>query len=145
MRRVPFVHTVSPAKKDPQLENKLKAPAVQSAILSWAVDGYQQWVTQGLGTCAAIEASNREYKADMDRFEGFLEELEFEPGGQIAVALLRPKYVRWCEEQGVRPLPPREFNKRLEARGPVRAKLHGAVYWTGVMCPDSIGAPGKPN
>jgi putative DNA primase/helicase len=129
--RVPFSCRIPKEKQDRHLEEKLSAPEVQSAILNWAVEGFRQWQEQGIGTCAAVDGSNAEYRRDMDRFEGFLSECcEFHPFGKVATRELKEAYEKWAEIEGVFPLSPRDFNKRLQEKGCTKTFVNRAKGWS---------------
>jgi putative DNA primase/helicase len=136
VRRIPFTHTVPAEHQDRELRAKLTTPEAQSAILHWAVQGCREWQTLGLGTCAAVEASVAEYRAEMDRCSGFLSEfLQFGQWCRISAKELRTAYLAWAEESGVKhPLSPREMASRLEEKGARQVRAHGGRReWDGVQ------------
>jgi putative DNA primase/helicase len=134
VRRIPFTHPLAVEKRDPNMREKLRAPAVQRAILAWAVEGCLTWQRQGVGTCEAVDASTAEYREDMDRVAGFFaERCVLEPDAKVANKELREAYETWCRENGVRaPLSGKEFASRLDAKHCAKAKSGSARGWRGI-------------
>lgn len=124
VRRIPFVHPLPPEKRDPTMRERLRAPDVQQAILSWAVEGCLAWQRHGLGTCRAVEVSTAEYREDMDRAASFFAERCWFGAAEITSKELREGYEAWCRENGVRhPLTSKELGARLRAKGCEQGKL----------------------
>jgi putative DNA primase/helicase len=149
VRRVPFVHPLPKDRQDPTMRAKLREPAARAAILAWAVRGCLAWQKQGIGTCAAVESSTAEYRADMDRIAGFFEDrCRFASDARIQRAALRHAYEEWCKDNGIRaPLVGKEFGARLRDKGVTTGKSEGKRMWTGVRLigeweDDNPGTPG---
>lgn len=134
VRRIPFEHPLPKDRQDPTMRSRLREPAARAAILAWAVQGCLAWQKEGIGTCAAVEASTAEYRAESDRVAGFLaERCSFGEGNRANTSALRHAYVEWCQEQGIRtPLTAREFAKRLEERKCESGKSDGKRVWKGL-------------
>jgi putative DNA primase/helicase len=134
VRRVPFVHPLPKDRQDPTMRAKLREPAARSAILAWAVRGCLAWQKQGIGSCAAVDASTAEYRADMDRVAGFfLERCAFDARAKAHTSVLRHAYEDWCKEQGIRaPLSGKELALRLKERNCEDGKSDGKRVWKGV-------------
>ena len=133
VRRVPFVHPLPKERQDPTMRAKLREPETRTAILAWAVRGCLSWQTDGLGTCEAVEASTAEYRAEMDRFGGFLDECcAFEEWDEVRVSKedLRKAYEQWCRENGVKhAMGAKEFARRLRDEGAGEGKSNGVRIW----------------
>lgn len=134
VRRVPFVHPLPKDRQDPTMRARLREPAARAAILAWAVQGCLAWQKQGIGTCAAVEASTAEYRTDMDRVAGFFaERCVFAVDGKAERKALRTGYEEWCKENGIKvPLSGKELGARLRDKGVTDAKSDGRRFWAGV-------------
>lgn len=135
MRRIPFSFTIPEEKKDPHLKDKLQSPEVASAILAWIVRGCLVWQTEGLKTCPAVEASNAEYRSEMDRLSEFLDECcKLDPAAKpVSSDMLYRHYTAWCERSGIRAvLEKAAFGKRLAARGFKPYRSASARGWNGI-------------
>ncbi|HVW29963.1 MAG TPA: phage/plasmid primase, P4 family [Polyangiaceae bacterium] len=132
VQRIPFVQPIP--KKDPKVKATLSDPAAAGpAILAWAVRGCLEWQRAGLGTATAVEKSTAAYHAEMDRVARFFDECcVFENDDDIRVKRdeLRKAYEAWCEENGVRPVSPKEFAERLrEDEKAEDGKSNGVRIW----------------
>lgn len=118
--RVPFEHTIPKAERDPDIKRLLTNPDVGGpAVLAWIVAGCQQWRQTGLVVPSIIEDATRALREAQDPLRDFFdEECEFEDTAFVLVTEMRRAYEEYAKENGIRyPLGPKEFNKRLEARG----------------------------
>jgi len=139
VRRVPFDHVIPKENQDREMRTKLASQQVRAAILAWAVAGCIEWQRHGLGTCAAIDRSNAEYRKEMDRVAPFFTDcLVFEPGASIGNKVLRDTYEAWCRENGVKtPVTRDDLAKRLRDRAASPVKTNGMRGWRGVgLAPD---------
>lgn len=134
VRQVPFVHPLPKERQDPTMRTRLREPDASAAILAWSVQGCLAWQRDGIGTCAAVEASTAEYRADMDRVGGFFSErCAFGPDARVQRTALRHAYEEWCKEQGIKTmLGGKDFATRLRDKGCSDSKSHGHRMWTGV-------------
>jgi putative DNA primase/helicase len=137
--RVPFPHAIPAGKKNPNVRRALTDPnQAGPAILAWAVRGCLEWQRQGLRTCAAVEASTRAYRADMDRFDGFVaDHCELHPHLRVSRRAFREAYLQWCREHQIRiPLTAMEVANRLKDMGVAGSKSNGERVWLGVTLAD---------
>jgi putative DNA primase/helicase len=134
VRRIPFTNPLPKEKQDPKMRENLRGAVVQMAVLNWAVKGCLEWQKRGIGTCAAVERSSAEYRAEMDRVASFFaERCVFGTYEKVARGVLREAYEDWCKETGVRfPLNGNEFAARLKERNVEPGKTHGVRQWKGV-------------
>ena len=150
VRRIPFVNPLPREKRDPTMRARLREPDARAAILAWAVQGCLDWQRDGMGTCAAVEESTAEYRADMDRIAGFFEDrCAFEPDVRVQRVELRRAYEDWCRENGVKaPMSGKEFGARLRDKGVADAKSNGKRLWVGVRLlgawEEAAGTEGSP-
>jgi len=135
--RIPFDAQV--ANPDPRVRSTLADPTSETgpAILAWIVCGALMWQRDGLQVPDAVKASTAAYRAEVDRFDGFIKEHCFVghrasvPKGQF-----RQSYESWCGDAGVRPLSVGEMGQRLAEIGVVGAKVGSVRSWRGVGLSD---------
>ncbi len=134
-RRVPF-QVIPPEKRKADFKQQLAKPEHARAILAWAVRGCLMWQRDGIGTCAAVEASTQEYHDESNHFGDFLEDkCELIAGVKLPNGSLRQAYDQWCQTAGI---PDRcrhnaaELKIRLEKIGVVATKSGSTRYWQGI-------------
>src|SRR5690606_29414262 len=94
---IPFTVTFTEEKRDPDLEEKLKAEA--SGILNWIIEGCLMWQSEGLNPPAAVQDATSAYRSEMDVLAAFLEDC-CETGiseMQVASSRLYDAYKAWCD------------------------------------------------
>jgi putative DNA primase/helicase len=133
--RVPFVHTIPKAQRDPKIKAQLRdAATAGSAVLAWMLRGCLDWQRDGLRVPQAVEEATQEYRESQDPLKDFIAECcVLMPGAWTPTADLRAEYERWTKERGERhPLVGNAFTARLKAHGcapKVRSNVRG---WLGV-------------
>lgn len=116
LRLIPFAVTIPEHERDPKLIEKLKAEL--PGILRWAVEGCILWQQEGLGMPDEVRAATQAYRQEMDVLAQFLAECcVLEPNAKVFAKHLYPAYVKWCEENGERPLTQTAFGTRMAERG----------------------------
>lgn len=116
LKLIPFTVTIPEEKRDKHLSEKLKAEI--SGILTWAIQGFQKWKTDGLNPPAKVTAATDAYQAEMDSLGTFISDCCVEhPKAKSNAKNLYDEYVTWCQENGENPMKSRMFKKRLEERG----------------------------
>jgi putative DNA primase/helicase len=138
VRRVPFTNSIPLDQQDRTVQTRIKEPEHARAVLAWAVRGCREWQRDGLGTCAAIEASSAAYRREQDRVAGFFEDrCEFDPLADVSSRSLRDEYEKWCQKQRTRPVGQKELAAKLRERGCESRKVHGGVMdWGGLRLTD---------
>jgi putative DNA primase/helicase len=134
VRRIPFTSVIPKERQDRDMRSKLATPEARAAIMAWAVRGCLEWQRLGLGSCAAVEASNRQYREAMDRGAAFIGEcLNFGESARMSASSLRFSYETWCRENGVRsPLTAKELGERLQTKGAEPTRTGSERGWKGV-------------
>lgn len=135
MKRIPFSHVIPLEQRDKRIKELLRDdPECRAAVLSWAVAGCLAWRKDGLGSSEAVEASNREYQAEMDPTADFFSErCIFERGASIEQGELRKLYDKWAKEEGARfTLGRKEFQKAVEQKGGEYVKARGKRWVKGI-------------
>lgn len=101
---VPFEH-VRP--KDAEHTDRLYVSRLLAAegpaIMAWAIQGAADYLRDGLGSCAAVEAATAEYRQEQDLVGQFLDDyMVIDPNRECSNDDLRWAWETWNEEQGRR-------------------------------------------
>lgn len=117
--QVPFVETIPPAERDPDVKRRLKHdPEVQTALLAWAVAGCLDWQLGGLRVPQAVADYTNDYRHESDPLRGWLEdECTLDANRTTLAADLRASYEAWCRRNSEPPLTPQKFGQKLGKRG----------------------------
>lgn len=156
-REIPFLHQMAdPAdlsapperRADPGLKSLLRLEAGK-AVLAWLVDGCLLWQQQGLGTCAAVERSSAECRAEMNPLGGWLADacrVDTERRDWFTTtADLYASYAEWHRHAGERglPLSLKDFGRAI--KGVVKSdrsqrRVEGRAVWgyTGILTADGV-------
>ena len=130
---LPFTVTIPEDKRDPGILDKLEAEG--SGILNWCLEGLRRYQANGcrLAPPAKVLAATARFRSESDMVGRFLaQEMKVEPIGTIERTVLYKIYLKWCEDEGERPVSNRAVIKYLRERGFGERKLGGAVCWTGI-------------
>lgn len=113
---VPWTVHIPQAERDPALPEKLWAE--RSGILNWALDGLRLYLEEGLVVPDAVLAATAEYRDDSDQIGAFLRACtEPDPGGFVQAGELYRVYVRWCEDNALKPWSGTAFGRALPQKG----------------------------
>lgn len=97
MAIIPFSVQIPEHKVDKQLKYKLRGE--MTAILNWAVEGYQEWQRIGLNEPNVIKQQRGDYRKEMDPVELFIEECCIRKQGEREKASdLYRIYKSWAQE-----------------------------------------------
>lgn len=126
IRLIPFRESFE-HRKDPFLEQTLVRE--RPGILSWAVEGCQDWQVEGLGMPAAVRDFTAEYRRESDLIGRFLEECtEPTPLGSIGAAALYEVFKGWLKANGEEEITSTMFGRRMMERGVARTESHTRRY-----------------
>lgn len=142
--RVPFTRVIPEAERDPAIKATLRTdPDARSALLSWALQGCLDWQArgggrQGLAVPEVVSKATQDYRNDQNPLRDFIDECCDLTNGVAAVSEMRRAYADFCRTAGEKPLPPHEFNSRLEALGCARtvtkdSKQNSFKAWSGIV------------
>lgn len=116
MRLIPFTVTITPEQRDDALPAKLTAEL--PGILTWAVQGCQEWLAEGLRAPASVLAATDQYRTESDVIGAFIEDLcDLSPLYEVKGGDLYKAYVGWSKDNGERPMNNQAFGRRLTERG----------------------------
>ena len=102
--------------RDNKLKELFDTKEAQMTILKWLVDGYRDYVAQGLNPPKCVIDATANYARQNDRVLCFKEDcLEDAPGERVSNAAMYAKYKAWCmdEERSYNPLGTTSFYKQM--------------------------------
>jgi len=121
---------------DPRQDKDLPEKLLQekAGILRWLVEGALLWQKEGLGEPPAVKEATEEYKTEQDIITAFLnDECEIDENATETVQRVYARYLRWCDDNGERPIAKRELSIRLKERGFETARgPHNIWVWKGL-------------
>ncbi|MGE3842422.1 MAG: phage/plasmid primase, P4 family [Vicinamibacterales bacterium] len=134
LRLIPFLHTVPPEQRNPNLAAELIRDE-GAAILAWIVAGARQIAADGLREPGSVLAATQEYSDDTKAgVSRFLDEA-CSVGGPVAVAAgaAHACYQAWAQVNGEPPLSIQKFGLDMRAAGvigPPKSKNGKSYYLT---------------
>lgn len=139
LRLVPFDNVVADQDQDKALPEKLRAEA--SGILAWLVRGCLDWQRDGLTTPSAVLLATKEYRAESNWLERFVEEcLTLAPELWCTSARLTDAHNDWCREVGIEG-DLSAMREHLQKRGCTAKKIRQVRGWQGVGTATSLEVP----
>jgi putative DNA primase/helicase len=137
---VPFTEVIPEVERDERVRIKLRTnPEVQTAILTWAVQGCLEWQKDGLQPPPCVLDYTDEYRAENDPLREWLaDSCEFNSGWWTSTAELRSSYEAWCEANGEKPLSAKRLGTLLAARGCDDEKRAGTRGRKGLRLVDTL-------
>ena len=136
---LPFTVTIPEDRRDPGILDKLESEG--SGILNWCIEGLRRYLENGrrLAPPAKVVAATARFRSESDMVGRFLaQEMKVDVLGTIERAALYKIYLKWCEDEGERPVSNRAVIKYLRERGFDERKLGGAMCWTGIRIKNAI-------
>jgi putative DNA primase/helicase len=116
MLLVPFTAQIALENQDPELIEKLREDL--PGILNWAIEGYQNFVRDGMRPPKAITDAVEVYKGDEDILGDWMSECcDKEPTGTASRAALRASYINHCARSSMRTISDKAFVASLRERG----------------------------
>lgn len=97
LRLIPFLHTVPPEQRNPNLAVELVRDE-GPGILAWIVDGARDLIDSGLQDPASVLAATKQYSQQEDTVARFVDEALDDIGGEsrTSASLVIGAYGRWC-------------------------------------------------
>jgi putative DNA primase/helicase len=135
IRLIPFTVTIPPDEQIPDLAEQLKEEL--SGILNWALEGLRDWLTNGLQPPPEVTEATEAYRAEMDIAGLFIQDAcVLDPKAVTPSKTLYDAFREWCAENGHELLTPKQFGRRLSAKGFTcgRARVEGKLCrcWFGL-------------
>lgn len=130
---LPFTVTIPEDRRDPGILDKLEAEG--SGILNWCIEGLRRYQANGcrLAPPEKVLAATARFRSESDMIGRFLaQEMKADVLGTIERSALYKIYLKWCEDEGEKPVSNRAVIKYLRERGFGERKLGGAMCWTGI-------------
>ena len=123
---IPFEHRVEvPDKTLPEV-----FCAEASGILNWLAEGYQLYTAEGLDKPESIASATKEYIAEQDVFQMFVDEYyEKDDNGKVYAKALYEQYRTWCQYNGEKPVSQVMLSRELLRLGVEKRKdMYGTFY-----------------
>ena len=114
---VPFLQHFAGKRKDKNLPQKLRQEF--SGILNWCIEGCLRWQKEGLAPPASVRQATKEYQAESDVINNWIEDCCVTAPNIIAkTADLFNSYEQWCKENAeFMSMPRRSFTNKLIEKG----------------------------
>ncbi len=130
MAVIPFTVQIPKEKVDKQLKFKLRGE--MTAILNWAVEGYQEWKRVGLKEPQAIKDQRQIYRTEMDVVELFIEECCIRKDGEREKASdLYRVYSGWAKDNNQHLMSNTKFGKEMANK--FQKIKSGTNYYVGIQ------------
>lgn len=132
IKMIPFNVTFSAEQQDRDLQSKLLAEG--PGILNWMLEGCLSWQKVGLMPPPEVEAATEEYRVDVDRLAGFLEDCcVVHPSEKASAVIAYQHYQQWCKSNGAHTFSNKIFGQMLKERGfdKRRSEANGRTQWHG--------------
>lgn len=130
MAIIPFSVQIPEHKVDKNLKYKLRGE--MTAILNWAVEGYQEWQRIGLNEPNIIKQQRQEYRTEMDVVELFIEECCTRKKGEREKASdLYSIYSSWAKENNQHLYSNTKFGKEMSNK--FQRIKSGTNYYVGIQ------------
>jgi len=117
---VPFTAVIPADRKDPELDEKLKAEL--GHVLRWMIDGCAEWQGRGLNPPRRVVESTDEYFEDQDLLSTWLSEtFDLRPESYELSASVFQRWKDYAEANNVRPGAQLALTKKLSKRPGIRS------------------------
>lgn len=116
LRVVPFSVVIPPEEQDRHLDARLQAEA--DGILSWAIEGYGEYVERGLDEPASVREATDSYHRSSDAVGRFItDQCITGPAVKATTSQLHDAFAKWQVVDGCEALSLRAFGQTLDKRG----------------------------
>jgi putative DNA primase/helicase len=131
---VPFDVVIPEDQRDGKLPERLRQPDVQANILTWCLEGYQEYAQIGLAPPEAVKARTNTYRSESDIIGRFLgEKVDFGESCRVTSAELYRAYETWVRAEGEEAVTKTEFGKEMGRRHYTSVKAGGQMIYRGLM------------
>lgn len=126
IRVVPFNVVIPPAERDGHLGEHLQLEA--DAILTFAVEGYREYVDRGLDEPMSVRVATDNYQRDSDAIARFIAECcLINPHRFMTTADAFERWLHWAADDGAEPMSRKAFGQAFDKRGYPTVKSTGGV------------------
>lgn len=134
-RVIPFDVVIPEAERNNELDEQLELEA--DAILTWAVEGYRSYLSDGMKTPGKVMVATEAYRVENDAVARWMEEAchvsPGNPGLATETATLHRSYTRWAQTEGADPMSARALGQALDRVGfPTAKGTGGRRYRKGI-------------
>lgn len=124
---VPFTQQFTGTRKDERLPEKLKAE--HPGILAWAIKGARKWATDGLRIPTTVTESSKEYMAQQNDIELWIDECcNVGDGLRCKSSDLYASYANWKQRNGENAGSSKMFSQRLERKFTKKKEAPGMMF-----------------
>lgn len=124
---VPFTQQFTGTRKDERLPEKLKAE--HPGILAWAIEGARKWATDGLRIPTTVTESSKEYMAQQNDIELWIDECcNVGDGLRCKSSDLYASYANWKQRNGENAGSSKMFSQRLERKFTKKKEAPGMMF-----------------
>jgi len=127
---------------DPALGEQLRAEA--AGILRWLVEGYRQYLVEGLTLPASLRVARDAYRGEDPLARFWSECVVTDPRARTPARALYDAYHEWCEREQVEPLARQTFARIVSDLGIERVKTRDGWFYLGVRLTDPFQPDGTP-
>lgn len=131
IRLVPFTVTIPEAKQDKSLQQQLRAEL--PGILTWAVQGCNEWRHLGLPAPTLVKSATDAYREEQDVLGQWLSDTCLNgPQLQAGATDLYNSYKQWAEQHGEYVETQSRFGRRLGERGYQKREMTRGITYIGL-------------
>lgn len=128
---IPFVATIPPDERDPDLADKLKVE--WPGILAWMIAGCLEWQRVGLAPPEVVRKATEEYLTEEDGILAFLDDYcQRDLGAFETNATLFAGWRSWTEATGEYTGSQKRFSQRLEDKGFTKVRRNKSRGFSGI-------------
>lgn len=133
IRVVPFDVVIPAEEQDQDLDERLQLQA--DAILTWAVEGWSQYLDRGLDAPAAVTVATDQYQRDSHAIKRFVDDrcLTGSPANKATTEQLFAAWEQWRRDDGAEDISRKAFGQGLDKLGyPTGAPVNGKRFRKGI-------------
>lgn len=122
LKVIPFNRHFAPDKQKKNLKERLCAPDIQTALFNKCLQGWSQFMQNGLIEPQAVINATTSYQTSGQILQTFLDaELVQEAGAVMPLSVYYPLYVTWCTENGFIPMSREKANQYARSKNLFKA------------------------
>ena len=135
IKKVPFLNTVPPEKRNPHLEEQLLEEA--PGILAWIITGTKQYLQTGLNEPQAVKVATSEYENEQDTVKMFVQEMcalgsPNQQGYETPIVKLFTEYETWCRQNAYESVSKNMLTRKLRTYGVTKSRTTHTRFYGGI-------------